>query len=391
MTSLLEYYKVLGVSVGAGIADVTSSYRRLCRLYHPDVNNDPEAEELMKRINIAYTVLREKLKREAAFRERQTYGWQVRRPAASPDMRAYGASARKAGAEEEKEAFSTLHSYFMAISTGDYSGAYNLLSSYDRRQISRESYIDWRKSVARLYPMREFKITGGQSGLTVTLGDAKSLYVRKFHVVITEEDVADERMQSGDIEKMVICENGVWKVFLGYNGVVELTRGFDERFEAKRKRDVAKRWEEYNKGLYQEYNMLSVSGMRKAVARELYRQKRFGGALTFAAISVRTGSERGAGQDELLRSAAKTITGALRETDIPAYVGDGVFAILFVELRKKYAVGILDRLTARIRKNAGVQLGGKAGIDYAFECWSGNKLPDMDALNTVLKKFRKKM
>jgi len=81
MTSLLEHYKVLGINVGAGIADVTSSYKRLCRIYHPDVNDDPESAELMKRINIAYSVLREKLRREAAFRERQSYSWPVRRSA----------------------------------------------------------------------------------------------------------------------------------------------------------------------------------------------------------------------------------------------------------------------------------------------------------------------
>jgi len=265
------------------------------------------------------------------------------------------------------------------------------LTGYDRRQISRESYIEWRKSVARLYPMREFKISGGQPGLTVTLGDGKSHSARKFNVMITEEDIAEEKMQSGGIEKMVVCEGGIWRVFLGYEGVVELTRGFDERFEAKRKRDIAKRWDEYYSGLCPEYNMLSITGMRKAVSREIYRQKRFGGTLAFAAISVKAAGAGGDGNNELLLSAARSITGSLRETDIPAYAGDGIFTILFVELRKKNAREVLDRLCEKIRKNAGPQPGHKADIATELGIWPGRYPADIDALNAVLKKFRKKM
>ena len=391
MSSLLEHYKTLGVNIGAGMNDVTSSYKRLCRIYHPDINGDPESEELMKMINIAYTVLREKLRREAAFRERQAYPRTARRYPANPDISADGAAAGPVSAEEEKKAFSTLHDYFMAINTGDYKGAYDLLSSHDRMHISPESFIDWRKSVARLYPMREFDITGGKPGLTMKIGDEKTISACKYNVLVTEEDIAGERMQSGTIEKMAVLEDGMWKVYLGYSGVVELTRGFDEKFEAKRKRDIAKKWEEYYSGMHQDYNMLSSAGMRKAASREIYRQKRFGGTLTFAAISIKTGNMRGTGQDELLRSAARTITASLRETDIPAYAGDGVFAILFVELHKKNSKDILDRLSVKIRKNAGPQLGGKAGIDIEFESWSNGRQADMDSLNKVLKKFNKKL
>lgn len=393
MSSLIDHYKVLGVNAGAGIADVTTSYKRLCRIYHPDINSDPESEEQMKRINIAYTVLREKFRREAAFRERQAYSGPTRRYQTGPDARPDSGreGARKSSAEEEKEAFAALQSYFVAINSGDYTSAYTFLSGYDKRYITRDSFIDWRRAVARLYPMRGFTISGGQPGVTMTFGDNKTYLARKFRVMVKEEDVAGERMQSGEVEKMAILENNVWKVFLGYKGVVELTRSFDERFEAKRKRDLDRHWDEYLAGLCPEYDMLSLTGMRKAVLREIYRQKRFGGALTFAVISVKTGSLRGAGQEELLRSAARTVTGALRETDVSAYGGDGIFAVLYVELRKRNAAEIVKRLLTKIRRNAGLQLGEKANIDYAYETWAGSKVADFDSMNRILKKFDKKM
>jgi len=380
MANILEHYKVLGINIGAGLGDVTSSYKRLCRIYHPDVNDNPESEEQMKRINIAYSALRDKLKREMAFRQRQSYPGPGRRHAS------HGVRA-----ETETEANSALFSYFKAIGECDYTGAYIYLSNHDRRSISLESFINWRKSVSRLYPMREFRIKGGQPAITVSFGDGRSCIGFRFRVMISEEDIADGSVNSGEVEKAVIYENGTWKVFLGYQSVGDLTRGFDERFEARRERDITKRWEEYNSGIYPDYNMLSLTGMRKAVLKELYRQKRFGGTLTFAAISVKTGSVRGAGEDELLRSAARTIVGALRETDIPTYAGDGVFAMLLVELRKKNAEEIVGRLIEKIRKNAGPQLGGKARIEYDIMSWSGQGPADIDALNTVLRKFRKKM
>ena len=397
MATLFEHYRVLGVSYGAGMSDVTTSYKRLCRLYHPDVSDDPAAEELMKRINLAYAVLREKFKREAAFRERQNPARPARRYGAA-DARYYGsetrtqnAEARKSAAEAEKEAYSVLDGYFKALNAFDYSGAYNFLCSHDKLNISRESFIEWRQSVARLYPMREFRITGSLPVSTVSWGNGVTLFARKFRVAVTEEDLADDAIHLGDIEKLVINENGEWKIYLGYSGVGELTRTFDEQFKTKWKHDVAKRWEEYFTGLYPEYNMLSMPGMRKAVSREIYRQRRFGGSLTFAAISIQVGGTRRAGQEQLLRSAAKTISGALRETDIPAYAGDGVFAILLVELRKKNAADIVGRLTERIRKNAGSQLGPRAEIESESVTWNGNASTDIEALNKVLNKFQKKM
>ena len=405
MSNLLESYRVLGVKVGAGMADVTTSYRQLCRAYHPDVTDDPDAEELMKQINIAYTVLREKFRRESAFRDRQTYTRPIRRyPPTEPrqstaDMQQQAAEAHQQKAAEqaatsadaEKEAHSVLHGYFIALNAYDYAKAYSYLSNHDKNHIDLEGFTEWREAVARLYPMREFKIASGSSIAVVTWGDNKNYHARKFRVEITEDDYADEAKMSGDIDKLVINENGKWGVFLGYKEISQLTRTFDKRFESKQKRDIEKRFEEYSAGLHLEYNMLNIDGMRKPVSKELYRQRRYGGSMTFAAISIKNNGIKITGQDDLLRSAAKTICGTLRETDVPAYADDGVFIIMFVELGKKNAENIIERLIELIKKNASSQLGVQAEIEYEHRSWSGNGYADTDMLNEVLKKFNKKI
>lgn len=58
-----DYYAVLGISSDASDADIKKRYRDLIVKYHPDRNPDLDAEERTKRINEAYTVLSDPVKR----------------------------------------------------------------------------------------------------------------------------------------------------------------------------------------------------------------------------------------------------------------------------------------------------------------------------------------
>ena len=60
-----DYYEVLGVPRNASSDDVKSAFRKLARQYHPDVSQEPNAEERFKEVNEAYAVLSEPDKRAA--------------------------------------------------------------------------------------------------------------------------------------------------------------------------------------------------------------------------------------------------------------------------------------------------------------------------------------
>ncbi|MBZ0295135.1 MAG: DnaJ domain-containing protein [Anaerolineae bacterium] len=59
--TLDSYYATLALSQDADRATVREAYRRLARLYHPDLNASPDAHTQMQRINEAYRRIMQQL------------------------------------------------------------------------------------------------------------------------------------------------------------------------------------------------------------------------------------------------------------------------------------------------------------------------------------------
>jgi curved DNA-binding protein CbpA len=67
-------YKVLQVDPEAEGEVIAAAYKRLARLHHPDVSQDPEAVDKMVRINQAWEMLRDPARRAAVDRARTRAG-----------------------------------------------------------------------------------------------------------------------------------------------------------------------------------------------------------------------------------------------------------------------------------------------------------------------------
>jgi hypothetical protein len=95
--SVPDPYKILQVDSEAEFEVIEAAYRRLARKYHPDVSPDPESQDRMVRINQAWELLRDPVKRAAVDRAR-TRNAGAGAQSASTDARTAAAEARRAAA-----------------------------------------------------------------------------------------------------------------------------------------------------------------------------------------------------------------------------------------------------------------------------------------------------
>src|SRR5215204_4323538 len=63
MATVRDLYEILGVGRDASTEDIRTAYRRLAREFHPDVNDDPDAEQRFKEVAGAYEILSDADKR----------------------------------------------------------------------------------------------------------------------------------------------------------------------------------------------------------------------------------------------------------------------------------------------------------------------------------------
>lgn len=59
----VDYYATMGVEPDASADDIKRRYRKLARRWHPDVSEEPEAEERFKELGEAWTVLKDEQRR----------------------------------------------------------------------------------------------------------------------------------------------------------------------------------------------------------------------------------------------------------------------------------------------------------------------------------------
>ena len=87
-----DYYVILGVSPQAAQSEIKRSYRRLARIYHPDLNQQA-LDTYIKRLNEAYGVLGDPTKRAAYDQQRLLQ--EKQRKAAQEALRQQQAQAKQ--------------------------------------------------------------------------------------------------------------------------------------------------------------------------------------------------------------------------------------------------------------------------------------------------------
>lgn len=72
MLEIKDYYRILQISTAATPEEVDIAYKKLIRVYHPDINKSPNATEKMQDLNEARAILRDQERRHAYDLQRAT-------------------------------------------------------------------------------------------------------------------------------------------------------------------------------------------------------------------------------------------------------------------------------------------------------------------------------
>ena len=373
-----DCYVTLGIFPSASREQVTTAYRKLCKLYHPDINRAPGAEEKMKVINAAYHILKDTGRRQEydlGRAARQPRREAPKGPFDAPPQREE-APRREAPRHEVEAAAKVMSRYLSCLREGDHQRAYNLLCLYDRQYVTLQSFSQWRQSVERLFAMRDFSITREENVDSFQMDEHSFAPAKRLHIRITEKCFATGAVEGYPFVKHVVMEYGQWRVFLGYRDLSEIARMFEDLKSRQEQGELAKKWEEYCRHTCRGLDMLSLEGLVHEAAREIYRGRRYGQTMTVGLFSVAP-QGRAAPEDSLgdvVDMCARNLTGALRETDMAAYLGGGLFAVLFVEMKRRSAPAIVARLAKGMAEAVQRESGRVIAPRFAQAAFEGGTL-----------------
>lgn len=91
--TLLDYYQILGLTIGSSENEIKKAYRQKARLYHPDINPSPDAKDKFIMATEAYEFLIANLGKiyndEAAYRQAMNDWRKYRQDRSKQRARAY--------------------------------------------------------------------------------------------------------------------------------------------------------------------------------------------------------------------------------------------------------------------------------------------------------------
>ncbi|MCL1905506.1 MAG: DnaJ domain-containing protein [Clostridiales bacterium] len=364
-----DFYQVLQIGFNAEKADIISAYRRLSKLYHPDVSGLPHAQELMSQINIAYDTLSDDMKRQAY-------------------NNSLGQRASQSVAGAAKEAKNVITEYFTLLAQCDYEKAFRLLSASDRQRVGIRGFTEWRQAVHGLYAIREFNIRQGQYVAGFKLENGRIVTAIKFFVDVLEKDMASHRMEHYCFNKYVVFEQGQPGVYLGYRDLGEISKTFGSRAREREQDLMQQTWQKHLQHNDRITGLLTREGLLAESRPELYRVHRYKRPLTVAVLSLKPARLPGESLSlPCLDSAAQALKKALRITDIPAHLGNGVFVVLFFELKKRHAALIVERALKKAEQGARSLCKDGLSAAFAFEQYLSGPLEScIDRLTERLEK-----
>ncbi|MDR0292691.1 MAG: DnaJ domain-containing protein [Oscillospiraceae bacterium] len=368
-----DYYGLLQVHPQAGPEVIQSAYKRLCHMYHPDVNPDPAAAQMMQRINRAYETLQDPGQRRRYHAEWTRCTASLQSRVEVRERVVYVNLAEKDGGTPAAAA--AVRDYFNSLRGRDYKSAYALVSEEDKHCFGYGAYVEWQESVSALYEVGDtcLKLFKRYAAFKTTAGS--KLPAEEYTVTLSEKDKTTGRVSEYTLTKYAVRENGVWRVYLGYRDLTPLKLQFKAMASNPREAQLLTLWEKHKAYNDLGMGMPNRQGLEEALEREIYRYKRYGRPFALGLFSVALPDHvtDGGLRERVMKYAGYVISSAVRCVDSAAWLGDGVFAALLAETDKSRAALAIRRISNMVRHDISACFDFDVAITAGATNYNGQK------------------
>lgn len=250
MSNYIDYYKTLQVHPDAEQNIIDVAYRCLCKIYHPDVNNNKTAIERMQSINRAYDAIGNARKRREYHSEWLRHNKDQMASTSSHIIRNEPKQPKETRESKDAEealkidlAYKVLHEFFRLMVNEEYEPAYQKLTIADKENISLEDFIEWKKVVSKLYKLGSFKINYFSKYYNCDYSGLCYSEILHFAVTLNEMQLATGQVTEECTQKYVAYDNNEWRICFGYTDLKPSIKKFkdlaDSAFKEKTNKEKA--------------------------------------------------------------------------------------------------------------------------------------------------------
>lgn len=337
-----DYYKILQVHYMAEPEIIESSYRRLAKKYHPDVNKNITSE-MMKKINEAYEVLR-----DPDSRRRYHSEW-VKKHNKYQHAHKTGIDMIKGNEKSIYLAKVVLAGYFNNLLGKNFENAYNLITRNDRKCVSERDFIRWQSTVAKVYRLEKFDCT--VRNINKNMQNNGKIYKEAidFYIVVEEYNAVMDRFENDYLIKTVVFENGIWRILLGYDGLQPLILKFEKLVGLITVKSVINELIETHSKIDTLTGLFNRKGFMEMAERETYRHNRYGNIFSLIICEaggneIINGNKGQYAKDDFIKWMGGNLRNKLRKLDIVGRLFDTVFVILLPETDIEAGIRAIKKL-----------------------------------------------
>jgi diguanylate cyclase (GGDEF)-like protein len=296
---------------------------------------------MMQKINLAYEVLSDSVKRQQYNLE-----WKDK-------LYKSNSNDGNAACEKSQKSFSAaksvLEEYFRNIMDNRFDFSYELISSIDKLNITKDDFISWQRAVSVIFHLTDYSCKVYGTYKNKLLNGHMFEDIMDFSVNVVEYNAVMDMVDKNTIRKMTVLEYGKWRVFVGYEKLQPLISKFKALTSLLTAKSVIGELVEAHSKVDSQTGLLNQRGIIERAENEILRFNRYGNVFSIIMcdidiIKMVNKNIAQEAKDHIVKSAGEILVSSLRRLDSIGRWGEKTFLILLPETSLSSAVKVIDKI-----------------------------------------------